>query len=315
MARFSHLATQPARGPGDILRWKVLDRLPGRRVSRGPEFAELDRVRPGVRAGGAAAMASAGGAAACWIGHASWVLRLGGKNVALDPIWSDRIQGVVPRLVEPGVAFEALPALDVVCVTHDHMDHMDLPTLARLGRGPTYIVPLGNRGRLARLGLDDLVELDWWQSHPVGDLRVTLVPARHWSMRAPWSRNETLWGGYVLRGPEGTAYHSGDTAAGEHFAEIAARMGEIDWAMLPIGSYAPRWFMEPQHMDPDDAGAAYLALGVRNLLAMHWGTFRLTDEPIGEPPLRMRRWWVEHGLPDERLWIMDVGEVRDLVRS
>ncbi len=312
MARFSHLATQPERGPSDMLRWKLLDRLPGRRRARSADAAALDRVRPGVRTDGATALAEIDGAAACWIGHATWVLRLGGKLVAIDPIWSERIQGVVPRLVPPGVALEALPPFDVVCVTHDHMDHMDLATLARIGKGPTYVVPLGNAPRLTRLGLDDVVELDWWQAHTVGDLTVTLVPARHWSMRAPWTRNETLWGGYVLRGPEGTAYHSGDTAAGDHFAEIGQRVGTIDWAMLPIGAYAPRWFMAPQHMDPDDAGAAWQALGARHLLAMHWGTFRLTDEPIGEPPARMRAWWSKQALPEQRLWILDVGEARAL---
>jgi L-ascorbate metabolism protein UlaG (beta-lactamase superfamily) len=253
MARFSHLATQPARGPSHILRWKVLDRLPGRRAPRVANHAELDRVRPGVRDDGARAFAEIKGAAACWIGHASWVLRLGGKHVALDPIWSQRIQGVVPRLVPPGVALDALPKFDVVCITHDHMDHMDLATLARIGKGPRYVVPLGNAARLKKMGLEDVVELDWWQSCAIGDVEITLVPARHWSMRAPWTRNETLWGGYVLRGPEGTAYHSGDTAGGSHFGDIAARLGAIDWAMLPIGSYEPRWFMISQHMNPDDA--------------------------------------------------------------
>lgn len=312
MARFSHLATQPARGPSHMLRWKVLDKLPGRRAPRAADHAALDLVRPGIRAGGAEAFAGATGPVACWIGHATWALRLGGKRIVIDPIWSTRIQGVVPRLVPPGVALEALPPFDVVCVTHDHMDHMDLATLARIGKGPRYIVPLGNAARLRKLGLGDVVELDWWESHRVDDLTVTLVPARHWSMRAPWTRNETLWGGYVLRSREGAAYHSGDTAGGDHFAEIARRMGAIDWAMLPIGSYEPRWFMISQHMNPDDAGEAYEMLGARHLLAMHWGTFRLTDEPVGEPPVRMRAWWAQQQLAEERLWIMDVGEVRPL---
>jgi len=311
MARFDDRATRPARGAADVLRWKLIDRLPGRRAPRADELAALDAIRPAVVDGGAAALAS-GAAVACWIGHASWVVRLGGLAIAIDPIWSTRIQGVVPRLVPPGVALDALPPLDVVCVTHDHMDHMDLGTLARLGPRPTYVVPLGNRPRLARLGLE-AVELDWWQPHRIGDVTITLTPARHWSMRAPWTRNQTLWGGYLVRGPEGTVFHAGDTAAGDHFAEIGRRLGPIDWAMLPIGGYAPRWFMEPQHMDPDEAGAAHLALGARHLLAMHWGTFRLTDEPVGEPPARLRAWWAARGLPPERLWILDAGEARGLV--
>ena len=133
-------------------------------------------------------------------------------------------------------------------------------------------------------------------------------------MREPWNKNDTLWGGYVVRAPQGVAYHSGDTAWGEHFAEIGTRVGPIDWAMLPIGGYAPRWFMEPQHIDPDEAARGFTALGAKNLLAMHWGTFRLTDEAVGEPPHRLRAWWAEHALPADRLWILDVGESRSLVR-
>ena len=304
MARFDDRATRPARGPADMLRWKVLRRSEPRRE----DFAALDALRPGVQTDGAAALAS-GDPVAVWIGHATWALRLGGKLVVTDPIWSTKISGVVPRLVPPGVALEAMPPIDIVLVTHDHRDHMDLPTLARLGDAPLYIVPLGNGRRVRH---PNVVELDWWQTHEVDGLAITLVPARHWSMREPWNKNATLWGGFVVRAREGTAYHSGDTAFGDHFAEIAARVGPIDWAMLPIGGYAPRWFMEPQHVDPTEAARGFEALGARHLLAMHWGTFRLTDEAIGEPPASLRAYWREHELADDRLWIVDVGEPRAL---
>jgi L-ascorbate metabolism protein UlaG (beta-lactamase superfamily) len=286
--------------------WKVL-----RRSDPKPDdFRELDLIRPGARDAAAAVAALAGErACAVWIGHATWALRLGGKLLVTDPIWSKSISGVVPRLVAPGVPLADMPAIDIVLVTHDHRDHMDLPTLAQLPDTATYIVPLGNGARLPK-SKPNIVELDWWQTHQLGSLAITLVPARHWSMRAPWNRNDTLWGGYVVRGPEGVAYHSGDTAWGEHFAEIGARCEGIDWAMLPIGGYSPRWFMEPQHVDPIEAARAWQALGAKNLLAMHWGTFRLTDEAVGEPPRRLRAYWQEHALPDDALWICDVGEVR-----
>ncbi len=305
MARFEDRASRPMRGPRDILAWKL-----GRRREPHPDdFAALDAIRPGVRAGAAEALIDPAGRA-CWVGHASWLWRLGGQLIAIDPIFATAISGVVKRLAPPGAVPEALPPVDLVLVTHDHRDHMDLPSLKRLGNGPTYIVPLGNGPRLTALGFDKVIELDWWQRHTIGGLEIELVPARHWSMRAPWNRNDTLWGGYVIRSPEGVAYHSGDTAWGDHFAEIGQRTGPIDWAMLPIGGYAPRWFMEPQHIDPIEAGRAFRELGARHLLAMHWGTFRLTDEAVGEPPARLRAWWQEQAIEPERLWILDAGETR-----
>ena len=296
----------------DSRRWKL-----GRGEPRAEDAATLDAVRPGVRDPVAAAAGLAERAASLtWLGHASYALRLSGQLVLTDPVLCSRIQNVITRLTPPGVPVEALPPADVVLVSHDHMDHMDFWTLRRLGPGPTYVVPVGNGERLRALGHTKVVELDWWQSCKVcgdgGDLEVTLVPARHWSMRMPWTRNQTLWGGFVVRGREGVAYHSGDTAFGPHFAEIAARVGAIDWAMLPIGAYSPRWFMAPQHQDPEEAGEAFVALGARLFVAMHWGTFKLTDEPIGEPPARLLAWWRERGLPAERLWIPDVGERRVL---
>ena len=304
MALFDDRATQPRRGPGDIFKWKVLRKSD----PRGDDYTELDKIRPGFRDGGAAALAS-GDPCACWIGHASWALRIGGNLIVIDPVFSSTLSGVVKRLVPPAFPLADLPTPDVVLVTHDHRDHLDLRSIAALPDSATYIVPIGNGERIKK---PNTVELDWWQAHTVGGLDITLVPARHWSMRMPWNRNATLWGGYIIRGPEGVAYHSGDTATGEHFAEIGQRIGPIDWAMLPIGAYSPRWFMSSQHVNPEEALAGFLALGAKNFLAMHWGTFKLTDEPVGEPRKRILELWAESGLDPARLWLMDVGESRSL---
>jgi L-ascorbate metabolism protein UlaG (beta-lactamase superfamily) len=246
------------------------------------------------------------------VGHASFALRLGGLTVLTDPIWSMRIQGVVPRLRPPGIALEAVGPVDLVTVSHDHYDHLDLPTLKRIGPRARYVVPLGVGATLREAGLPDVVELDWWQSHTLRSLEVTLVPARHWSMRMPWTRNESLWGGFVLRAPEAVVYHAGDTGFFNDFKDIGERIGTIDHALLPIGAYEPRWFMEPQHMNPEDARRAFELLGARTLVAMHWGTFRLTDEPVGEPPWRVRALWEASGDDPSRLWVLDLGETRAL---
>jgi L-ascorbate metabolism protein UlaG (beta-lactamase superfamily) len=307
MARFSDRATQPSRGPLDILRWNVLDRVTGRAAPR-----DRSGFRPTVRPADARALEQP---SLTWVGHASFVYRMGGRLCATDPVFSDRLWGAVRRQVPPGVALEELPPLDLVTVSHNHLDHMDLPTLRRIGPRAQVVVPLGNAATLARAGISNVIELDWWQRHDAGDgLSVTCVPARHWSMRAPWTRNQALWGGFVVSGPEGTLYHSGDTAYFDGFAEMRTRLPRIDWALLPIGAYEPRWFMEPQHMNPEDAAQAFVDLGAQTFVAMHWGTFRLTDEPLGEPPERIRAAFTAHGLAEERLWIFDIGENRALAR-
>lgn len=306
MGRFDDRATRPARGPADILRWQVIDRLTGRAKPRAKD-------PPGApwRANDGAPVRELP-ASLTWVGHASFVLRMGGRLVAIDPVFSERIQGVVPRLVAPGLVPEALPPLDVVLVTHNHYDHLDVPSLRRIGPGALYVVPLGVGRTLAKAGLPRVVELDWWGSHREGGLELTLVPARHWSMRAPWDRNDSLWGGFVIRGPEGAAYHSGDTGFFEGFREIRERCGPLDWAMLPVGAYEPRWFMEPQHMNPEDALDAFELLGARTFVAMHWGTFVLTDEPAAEPPARTREGFAARGWDPSRLWVLDAGETRAL---
>ena len=299
------------RGPRDILRWRITDSLSGKRIKESdPGFRPLTCTSD-------IGLINSSRPSLTWVGHATFVMRLGGKLIATDPIWSERI-AVIARKVAPGVALEELPPLDVVAVTHNHYDHLDAPTIrrinARAGEQPLYVTPLGNGRWLTKAGAKRVVELDWWQSHREGDLEITLVPARHWSMRAPWNRNDALWGGFVFRAGDGTAYHSGDTALFDGFVEVGQRLGPIDWAMLPIGAYEPRWFMEPQHMNPEDAGEAFVRLGARVLCAMHWGTFKLTDEPLREPPERMQKLFADRGLDPARLWLFAIGETRALTR-
>lgn len=306
MGRFDERATEPRRGIGDILRWKVLDPLRGKAPDARPSFSTSTPRRDPDHE-----LIRSGAPSLTWIGHASFLLSLGGLRVLIDPVFSPRL-GLAPRLTPPGMGLRELPSIDVVVVTHNHRDHMDPWTLERIGPEPLYVVPEGNGRLLRRFGAQRVTELDWWGSTTYEGVEFTIVPARHWSMHFPWDRNEALWGGCVIRAPEGSAYHSGDTAFFDGFEEIGKRVGPIDWAMLPIGAYEPRWFMEPQHMCPEEAVLAWMALGARHLVAMHWGTFRLTDEPPGEPPARARAAFQEKVSEEERLWILDVGETRRL---
>lgn len=288
-----------------MLRWRVVEPLKGSRPEKD------DTVGPTTRPYDKDIIASAD-SSLLWIGHASFLLTLGGKRILTDPVMGRRV-GLIERLSAPGISIEQLPPIDIVLVTHNHRDHLDPWTIKRLGNGPTYVVPQGNRQIISSMVKSaKIIELEWWETTSIGSVEVMLVPARHWSMHWPWDRNEGLWGGYVVRSPEGTAYHSGDTAFWDRFEEIGKRSGGIDWAMLPIGAYEPRWFMEPQHMNPDEAAAAAKLLGAKNFVAMHWGTFKLTDEPIGAPPERARSAWAREGGKEEHLWILDPGETRRL---
>ena len=305
LGRFDQRSTRPQRSLKHILRWKVVDGLAGR------NHRDRERFVPPHRANDGAVLADPG-ASLTWVGHASFVLKLGGRLIATDPNWN-RYVAIRRRTAPPGLPLGSLVGkVDVVVVSHNHRDHMDLWTLRQIARDATVVVPLGNRDGLRSVPAKRVVELDWWQTHREGPLDITLVPARHWSMRTPFDRNDALWGGFLIRGPEGTAYHSGDTAMFDGFEEIGKRAGSIDWAMLPIGAYEPRWFMGPQHICPEEAGAAFEMLAARHLVAMHWGTFRLTDEPMGEPPQRLLKWAEERGYGPDRVWVLDVGETRML---
>lgn len=229
-----------------------------------------------------------------FIGHSTWLVQVGGVAVLTDPIWSWRASPLPfagPRRVRaPGQPLEALPRVDLLLVSHNHYDHLDMPTLREVRRrwNPPALTPLGNAKHLARAGIAAR-ELDWWAGAEAAGLRVTCVPAQHFSSRYGWDRDRDLWGGFMIEAPDGArAYFAGDSAWCPHFAEIGRRFPDLDLALLPIGAYEPKWFVGPEHMDPDEAVQAHLALGARRSLAMHFGTFEgLTDEPWDEPPQRL----------------------------
>ncbi|MBS0244962.1 MAG: MBL fold metallo-hydrolase, partial [Proteobacteria bacterium] len=229
------------------------------------------------------------------VGHASWLVQTGGRNVLIDPVWVDRagpLQLIGPRRVNaPGIAFEDLPRIDVVLVTHNHYDHMDLETLGRLWQRfrPKIVTPLGN-DTIIRSAISDLEArtVDWGDAVDLGGgLVVDTVPTQHWSARGVADRSHALWASFVIATPAGKIYAIGDSGLGDRstFRHVAERHPSLRLALMPIGAYEPRWFMGSQHMNPEDAVEAFLISGAREALGHHWGTFQLTAEAIEQPPL------------------------------
>jgi len=232
---------------------------------------------------------------ATFVNHATVLLQGAGVNVLTDPVWSERASPVrfagPRRHRPPGIRFEDLPPLDVVLVSHDHYDHFDFATVRRIAAvhpGAIFATGRGNRRRLAALGVRRAAELDWWESvEPAPGLRVTAVPARHFSGRG-LRRDRTLWAGFVVSNGAGTIFFAGDSGYGPHFAEIGARFPGIALAILPIGAYEPRWFMRPMHVSPSEAVRAAKDLGARAAIGIHFGTFELADDGEDEPVVELR---------------------------
>jgi L-ascorbate metabolism protein UlaG (beta-lactamase superfamily) len=219
-----------------------------------------------------------------WVGHSTFVLQMGPDVVVTDPHWGPRAL-VVPRLAPPGIDLGVLPEEPVAVVSHDHYDHLDAWTVRRMPRGTAWFVPLGLQGWFRRVAPWARVrELDWWQSARHGDLRLTFLPAQHWGNRLCHGRNAALWGAWRIESQRHAAFFGGDSGYFSGYREIGRQFPLTDVALLPIGAYEPRQFVRYQHMDPREAYRAFLDLGARHLVPMHWGTFDLTEEPPSLAP-------------------------------
>lgn len=249
-----------------------------------------------------------------FVGHATFLIQTGVANVLIDPVYSDRASPFTfagPRRVrQPGVAFDDLPSISVVLLSHNHYDHCDLPTLQGLDRRfhPLVVTPLNNGPLLKSAGLRRIEELDWWQAAATTPLRITLTPAQHFSARSPFDRNRALWGGFVISAGGRRIFFAGDTGYGPHFHEVRERAGPIDLALLPIGAYEPRWFMKDVHMNPAEAVQAHLDLDARQSIGMHFGTFHLTPEAIADPVTALEEALLARHVPTARFRTLDVGE-------
>ncbi len=254
-----------------------------------------------------------------FVNHATVLLQMSGSNILTDPIWSERASPILwfgPRRVRtPGIRFEDLPPIHAVVISHNHYDHLDLPTLIRLRdkHDPVFVVQLGNKQLLEKHGLKNVVELDWWEKTVIAPgISIHSAPAQHFSSRGFFDRNTTLWGGYILDGPGGRIFFAGDTGLGPHFDEIRKRFSPIRLALLPIGAFRPRWFMKEGHMSPSEAVDAHLRLRAHTSLAIHFGTFNLGDDGETEPVERWRDAIQANNMRESRLWVLGFGEGRNL---
>ena len=251
-----------------------------------------------------------------WVGHATLLVQVDGVTILTDPHWGERASPLAwagpRRLSPPGLAFGDLPHVDVVLISHDHYDHLDAGTVKRLAEthDPLFLVPLGMKSWMAEQGITRVEELDWWQTFERGGVRFVCTPAQHFSQRTMWDANRRLWASWAVLAPSRRFYFGGDSGYFDGFRQAGERLGPFDLAAVAIGAYLPQEIMRFTHTTPEQAVQAFEDLHARVLVGIHWGTFDLAEEPLGEPPTRMLAEARRRGLGPERAWILDIGESR-----
>ena len=224
-----------------------------------------------------------------FVGHSTFLIKTKYINILTDPVYSNRASPVAflgpKRFTRPGISFDELPKIDVVVISHNHYDHMDLATLKKLNHTfhPAFIVPIGNASILKKAGIMHVIELDWWQHIKIKSVVITLLPAKHSSQRGWFDFNRSLWGAYGIQAGSEKIFFAGDTAYGEHFKAIQEKWGQPNLSLIPIGAYWPRDILKSYHMNPAEAVKAHLDLKSHKSIGMHWGTFHLSSEPIQQP--------------------------------
>ncbi|WP_150910360.1 MBL fold metallo-hydrolase [Marinobacter halotolerans] len=313
---YRNLDPVPRHGLGDFLRWQL---APGRRFPKGKRYT---LQQPDAQA----LMHPPATPQLVWIGHATFLFQYRGLNVLTDPVLSDRASPfrlVGPkRYTPPALTVSEMPPIHLVLISHNHYDHLDESTVRQLhrrfGEKLCFCIPMGVRRWFEKRGIHNLVELDWWQSAPLfrdelgeepGGNEAFCLPAQHFSGRTPTDTNTSLWCSWLLEIDGFRFYFGGDTGYGKVFHDIGELFAPIDLALLPIGAYDPRWFMAPVHVTPEEAVKIHRDIGARQSVAMHWGTFVLTDEPMDEPPRRLRTELEKRGLRESEFRIMQHGEL------
>ena len=258
---------------------------------------------------------------AVWIGHATYLINNGDINILTDPIFSKRASPIgfagPKRMIPPAMQLKDLPKIDVVVVSHNHYDHFDiwsLKKLYKLNPETIFMIPVGDKKKLIKAGIKNVVELNWWESFKVSNTKFHFTPVQHWSKRGLFDRNKSLWGGWFMRTDSLGLYHAGDTGYSSDFKTTYERLGAPDYSFIPIGAYDPRWFMKDSHVNPEEAVQIALDLKTKHSFGMHWGTFTLTDEPVLEPPARLKKALKDQNLNPDFFRSPKPGEILQLIK-
>ena len=248
-----------------------------------------------------------------WIGHATFLLQIGGMNIVTDPVWASRM-GMHPRLTPPGIPLPKMPEVDIVLISHSHYDHLHFKSIRRMKGNPLYLVPEGLGAKFRSKGFIRVKEFSWWEGQEVNGTRFSFVPTQHWSKRTLWDTNRSHWGGWVIEDErlERSVYFMGDSGYFTGFKEIGQRF-DIDLALIPIGAYEPEWFMGRQHVSPEEAVQAFLDLGGATFIPMHYSTFKLADDTPQEALARLKAEWKRQELCNTKLKILKLGEIGDIL--
>ncbi|MDU5142414.1 MAG: MBL fold metallo-hydrolase [Paenibacillus dendritiformis] len=299
--------------------WKQFRRWRAERKVRLKQ-KDYSYVVPQVEPDLARLRANDGSLSITWIGHSTFLLQIGGLNIATDPVWAASM-AMEKRLSPPGIPIDRMPPLDVILISHSHYDHLHMGSLRRLaGPRTLLVVPGGLKAKMVRKGFPQTVELEWWKELVIGSVRVTFVPAQHWTRRTLSDMNRSHWGGYVLERVEveavetgerppakETVYFAGDSGYFRGFREIGRRFA-IDVALMPIGAYEPEWFMSRQHVTPEEALQAFEDVGAKLMIPMHYGAFKLADDTPKEALDRLEAERLRRNLDEAKVKLLALGE-------
>ena len=258
---------------------------------------------------------------AVWIGHATYLINNGEITILTDPIFSKRASPIgfagPKRMIPPAMNLQDLPKIDIVVVSHNHYDHLDIWSLKKLYKlNPeiAFLVPAGDRIKLIKAGIKNVYEMQWWDAFHFSNTTFHFTPVQHWSKRGLFDRNKSLWGGWFIKTNELALYHAGDTGYSNDFKTTYERLGAPDYSFIPIGAYDPRWFMKDSHVNPEEAVQIALDLQTPHSFGMHWGTFTLTDEPVLEPPARLKEALKKQNLESDFFISPKPGEILQLTK-